>query len=259
VTLKLTPEEYTTVKEAHRVWKRKNRREWKRERMIASLSRLYLEETAVSGHLDRNPGLAQDKTSQNEQNTGLAEAKTGQNEQSPGLAERKTGYNDNNSKPSEGNGAADAAIDEKELDVSPIMIDSPYSIVIQHCPECGRNLVAGKRGDMLEVEESLLEQARCDGAVHKADDNGMPGRKKRSISPALRKKIFVRDRGVCRTPGCGSASFLEIHHVKPISQGGSNDPSNMTLMCSLCRYRHKLHYADFRIMPIKHREHYLTA
>ncbi len=234
VTLKLTPEEYTTVKEAHRIWKRKNRHEWKRERMIVSLSRLFLEETAVSGHLDRNPGLSQDKTGQNERNTGLAQDKTdqnerntglpqdktGQNERNTGLAGIKTGYSDNNSKTSGGNGAAETATDEKELDVSPIMIDSPYSIVIQHCPECGRNLVAGKRGDMLEVEESLLEQARCDGAVHKADDNGMPGRKKRSISPALRKKIFVRDRGVCRTPGCGSASFLEIHHVKPISQGG---------------------------------------
>ena len=34
------------------------------------------------------------------------------------------------------------------------------------------------------------------------------------MSPALRKKIFMRDRGVYCAPGCGNSSFLEIHHLR---------------------------------------------
>ena len=98
-------------------------------------------------------------------------------------------------------------------------------------------MMVGKHGDMLEVDKALFEQAMCDGAVYDVDENGMPGRKKRSVSRALRKKIFMRDRGVCCAPGCGNSSFLEIHHVTPLSKGGSNDPSNMALLCSCC-HRH---------------------
>jgi len=140
----------------------------------------------------------------------------------------------------------------------PVLFDSPYSIIIHHCPECEKYAIAGKRGELIEVEDDLVERAICDGSVYE-DHNGRTGRRKRSISPAVRKKVFMRDRGVCRTPGCGRTSFLEVHHVVPISEGGNNKPENLLLLCSLCRYRHKLHYADFRIMPIKHREHYLTA
>ena len=142
---------------------------------------------------------------------------------------------------------------------APAIVDSPYNIYIHHCPECGKNSMTGKNGDRIGADEALFEKALCDGAAHTVDKRGFAGRKKRSVSPALRKKIFMRDGGVCRVPGCGKTSSLEVHHVKPLSAGGGNSPANLLLCCSLCRYRHKLHYADFRIMPIKHREHYLTA
>jgi hypothetical protein len=37
-----------------------------------------------------------------------------------------------------------------------------------------------------------------------------------------------------RTPGCRSTRGLEIHHIVARSQGGSNDPRNLTLRCDLC-------------------------
>ncbi len=113
------------------------------------------------------------------------------------------------------------------------LIDSPYSVIIHHCPDCEKNTITGKLGKQIPVEESLVERAICDGSIYK-DENGSVGRRMRSVSIALRKKIFMRDRGVCRTPGCGRTSFLELHHVRPVSEGGGNEPENLLLQCSRC-------------------------
>jgi len=139
---------------------------------------------------------------------------------------------------------------------SPVLFDSPYSIVIHHCPECKKNAISGKRGELFEVEDNQVERALCDGSVY-VEKNGRAGRRKRSVSPALRKKIFMRDRGVCRTPGCERTSFLEVHHVVPVSDGGSNDPENLILQCSRChislhegRLRIEGRYPDFDFLHV---------
>ncbi|MCB0390845.1 MAG: HNH endonuclease, partial [Bdellovibrionales bacterium] len=31
---------------------------------------------------------------------------------------------------------------------------------------------------------------------------------------------------------CNQSTFLEIHHKRPVSQGGANDISNLVLLCS---------------------------
>ena len=41
VTLKLTPAEFTILQEAHKVWKRENREEGKKEQMLSAMSRSY--------------------------------------------------------------------------------------------------------------------------------------------------------------------------------------------------------------------------
>ena len=125
------------------------------------------------------------------------------------------------------------------------VVESPFNLLISLCPDCGKSTMTGKSGDRIEVDLSLTERALCDGSVYEADGNGQPGRKKRSVSPALRKKIFMRDGGVCRTPGCGRTSFLEVHHIKPLSECGGNNPANLLLTCSLC---HKnIHEGRLRI------------
>jgi len=236
VTLKLTPEEFAVINESRRVWKRKNPGEWKREQMIISLSRDYLEREARAS-FDGDASKDTDASF-----CGDASEKTAfSGDDAKRTGERCTSENiTSESLP---------AVEKKNNGVAPVIIDSPYNIYIHHCPECEKSFMTGKSGDHIEVDESMFGKALCDSAVHIVDDMGVPGRKKRSVSPALRKKIFMRDKGVCRVPGCGKTSSLEVHHVKPLSSGGGNDPSNLLLCCSLCRYRHKLHYADFRVMP----------
>jgi hypothetical protein len=57
-------------------------------------------------------------------------------------------------------------------------------------------------------------------------------RAKQSIPPAVRRAVLARDQRRCRVPGCAHATFLDVHHVRPRSEGGSNDPENLVTLCS---------------------------
>jgi hypothetical protein len=61
------------------------------------------------------------------------------------------------------------------------------------------------------------------------------GRRTRTISPALRRALEIRDRG-CRFPGCG-LRFTEAHHVVHWADGGETSLDNTLL---LCRHHHRL-------------------
>jgi hypothetical protein len=69
------------------------------------------------------------------------------------------------------------------------------------------------------------------------------GRKTRTISPALRRALEVRDRG-CRFPGCG-LRFTDAHHVTHWSAGGETSLSNCLLLCA---WHHRLvHEGGWRV------------
>ena len=54
----------------------------------------------------------------------------------------------------------------------------------------------------------------------------------RRISSTTKKIVYARDGGKCRC--CGSTIELEYDHIKPYSCGGSNDRSNIQLLCQKC-------------------------
>jgi hypothetical protein len=56
-------------------------------------------------------------------------------------------------------------------------------------------------------------------------------RARQTIPPALRRAILHRDHHRCCVPGCKSSTFLDLHHIVPRSEGGSNDPSNLLDLC----------------------------
>ncbi len=69
------------------------------------------------------------------------------------------------------------------------------------------------------------------------------GRRTRTIPPALRRALEVRDRG-CRFPGCG-LRFTDAHHVTHWADGGETSLENCVL---LCRYHHRLvHEGGWRL------------
>jgi len=66
----------------------------------------------------------------------------------------------------------------------------------------------------------------------------------RSISPQLRNEILERNGFTCQLCGAGPGDQdpfnpnrkvrLHVDHVKPISQGGTDDKGNLRVLCSAC-------------------------
>jgi hypothetical protein len=59
-----------------------------------------------------------------------------------------------------------------------------------------------------------------------------PSRARQSVPPALRRAVLARDRHRCTVPGCTHATFVDVHHVQPRSEGGRNEASNLSTLCS---------------------------
>jgi hypothetical protein len=77
---------------------------------------------------------------------------------------------------------------------------------------------------------------------------------RRPIPAAVRRTVWQRDAARCtytdlRGQRCRERAGLELHHVAPHARGGPDTVDNLTLRCSLCRTRHKRHYAEFGFMP----------
>ena len=81
----------------------------------------------------------------------------------------------------------------------------------------------------------------CDAGIVATVDGptGEPlavGRRTRTIPPAMRRALLIRDRG-CRFPGCASTHRLHGHHVRHWAKGGETSLDNLLL---LCPFHHRL-------------------
>jgi 5-methylcytosine-specific restriction endonuclease McrA len=57
------------------------------------------------------------------------------------------------------------------------------------------------------------------------------------LSAAQKHVVFARDEGRCTHIGadgkrCNSDRWVEVHHIRPVSLGGGNEPENLTTLCS---------------------------
>ncbi len=94
--------------------------------------------------------------------------------------------------------------------------------------------------DGTRVSAETSQRLACDAGLVRVDHAGDGsvldvGRRSRTIPPAVRRALEVRDRG-CRFPGCG-LRFAEGHHVVHWAQGGETKLTNLVL---LCRHHHRL-------------------
>jgi 5-methylcytosine-specific restriction endonuclease McrA len=121
-----------------------------------------------------------------------------------------------------------------------------YQVVIRQCETCGRAEIATGRG-AIPVAPKTLETALCDARVHRHGDKNSA-----TIPPAARRDVLVRDGHRCRTAGCGSARFLDVHHIVPREHGGKNDLDNLVTLCAAChRMIHDRADAG-RACPLRH-------
>ncbi len=105
---------------------------------------------------------------------------------------------------------------------------SPYQIIITRCESCGRGTVETHHGTK-EITRAELEAASCDAVIHKDGE-----RSRAAVPESTRWEVFTRDRHRCRALGCRHTRFLEIHHLVPRDQGGTNQIDNLVTLCSSC-------------------------
>ncbi len=55
---------------------------------------------------------------------------------------------------------------------------------------------------------------------------------RQTIPQNLKHEIYLRDKGKCTQPGCENSRWIDIHHIIPISRGGTNELPNLTTLCS---------------------------
>jgi hypothetical protein len=111
-----------------------------------------------------------------------------------------------------------------------------YQMAIVTCRHCDQSWdISG--GRELEVDSATLARARCDAALV-GDLDQAPGRTTSTVTPRLRKHVFLRDGNCCTVPGCRSVRNLDLHHLVHQADGGRHHASNLTVLCSGHHQRH---------------------
>jgi len=100
-------------------------------------------------------------------------------------------------------------------------------------------------GPHVPAETSRRIACDCSLLGIREDENGEPlsiGRKTRSIPPAMRRALRLRDGG-CRFPGCTNDRFVDGHHIQHWADGGETSLDNLVLLCR--RHHHLVHEGGF--------------
>jgi hypothetical protein len=118
-----------------------------------------------------------------------------------------------------------------------------FMIAMTTCPWCQRTVQHGG-GKSVAIPAASFERAQCDsqciGSLETPSGSASPATQE--VPPRVRRLVFQRDGYRCRVPGCRSARFLEVHHIVHREHGGTNDPSNLILLCG---GHHKQHHDGF--------------
>jgi hypothetical protein len=97
------------------------------------------------------------------------------------------------------------------------------------------------------VSAETFRRIACDcGVVAIAGDGAELniGRRARSIPPAIRRALALRDRS-CRFPGCTHTRFLHGHHIQHWLHGGETSVSNLALLCTF--HHHLVHEGGWTV------------
>jgi hypothetical protein len=104
---------------------------------------------------------------------------------------------------------------------------SSDQIQMTQCESCGRASQDGG-GAEVAVEAPVAEMAGCDAQRLRRGE-----RAAQEVPPATRREVVRRHHGRCAVSGCRHATWVDVHHVTPRAQGGSHDPENLMVLCSV--------------------------
>jgi hypothetical protein len=126
-----------------------------------------------------------------------------------------------------------------------------YQVAVFECDHCKRAFQPAG-ADTVEIDASMLETARCDAQqidlTHGSASHGekaAPARATQSVPPAVRRQVLLRDQKRCQIPGCRNTFALDVHHIRPRSEGGTHDAHNVLGLCSA--HHRALHQGELHV------------
>jgi hypothetical protein len=116
-----------------------------------------------------------------------------------------------------------------------------------HAPAEGTAFRGGVGRSDLPID--TVKRLTCDGSLITIveDNDGTPldvGRKRRTVTTALRRALWSRDRH-CSFPGCHNRCYVDAHHIEHWAEGGATSLENLTLLCTF--HHTLLHEGGFKI------------
>jgi Domain of unknown function (DUF222)/HNH endonuclease len=120
------------------------------------------------------------------------------------------------------------AVEVAEQVETPTLASKPLLVV--EVPEQGPVEIAG-----IPLADAVVEQLRANASVEPVlvGDDGLPvavGSRTSGLSPKVVRAVLLRD-GHCRCGNCEVRYGLHVHHIRPKSWGGSDDPWNLATVC----------------------------
>jgi hypothetical protein len=110
--------------------------------------------------------------------------------------------------------------------------------------------MGGTLEDGTRVPAETLRRVACDCSLVAVHHDGQAlniGRRARSITPAIRRALMLRDQG-CAFPGCTHTRFLHTHHVAHWLHGGETSVQNCVLLCRF--HHHRVHEGGWRVTAV---------
>ncbi len=111
------------------------------------------------------------------------------------------------------------------------LIEKICDIAIERLSPCERKRGISVRG------RSSIENLKAQKEFRVRDKESFhPMERKRTYLPVeLKREVWRRANGECQN--CGSQYALQIDHIVPIAKGGTNEASNLRLLCRPCNLR----------------------
>ncbi len=103
--------------------------------------------------------------------------------------------------------------------------------------EWALNEALTKHDPVMKAERAKAKMKSVTVKQSVTQDAGSTDKKRKSIPQHVLNQVVLRDEGRCifqkNGRRCGHRRYLDIHHIKPVKDGGQNTVENLTTLCEM--------------------------
>ena len=103
-----------------------------------------------------------------------------------------------------------------------------HRVVVVQCPSC-----EATTGEHCDLTDTTVLVAGCDAEVLDLRPGPTRGHLSHTVPPAIRRAVLQRDQHACRVPDRHNRLYLDVHHVRYRSYGGTRDEDNLVTLCGI--------------------------